>query len=161
MKAYTAAITLGCLLMPLTAAAAPQAASVTSPPLVVAGLLLGIVLLAVFVGLLVRTFRNMRAAGLESELARAHRHSAKWLLQWREAADPEAVRALIDELCMTDDTQTRQVYVDALAEITQRYFGADDVAWEVWWRRHGVEFAAEVRRQRANGPPTGEFLPVN
>lgn len=147
--------------MPLTAAAVPQAASVASPPLVVGGMLVGLVLLAVFVGLLVRTFRNMSAAGLESQFERARRHSEEWLLQWHEAADPDAVRALIDGLCMTDDTQTRQVYADALAEITQRYFGADDVAWEVWWRRHGAAFAAEARRQRAHARPAGEFLPVN
>lgn len=143
-----------------TAGTAHAAASVASPPLVVGGMLVGLVLLALFIGLLARTFRNMQAARVVSRLEAAQHDVEHRLEEWHERPDVEILRALLDGLRESIEENERQAYASALSEVSGRFFGADLVAWEVWFRKDAAGLVSQRTATRNHAPPAGEFLPV-
>lgn len=144
------------------AAAIPNAASVASPPLVVGGMLVGLLLLVLFIGLLVKTFRRMAAVRTTSTVDLAQREADLRVAEWEDSLDLNVVRALIDNLHLAETAGEREVFSVALAEITGRFFGTDEVAWEVWWRRDSQALLVEMRRRLNPAPPlAGEYLHVN
>ena len=141
-----------------TAGAGPLAASVASPPLVAIGVLVGLALLALSLALFVRTVRTMRNSRSERP-ADTLRHNVRVQMDsFRATGDRSAVGPLIDALRELDTDEERQIVVEALSELSGRYFGIDVGAWQAWWRREGASGAASTRMAE---PPAGEFLPVS
>lgn len=132
------------------------AAATASPPLVIGGILIGILLLVLFLGILLRTFRSMQAMREMAPIERAQREIDDLVSRWRNHHEIDAVRALIDGLRMSEDASESRLYGDALAQITSRYFGTDGIAWEVWYRKESNALVAEAR-----GLPDGDYLPVS
>jgi hypothetical protein len=149
------------LLLAGSAQAAPLAASVASPPLVVAGMLVGLVLLVVFVGLLVRTFRSMRATRDVSDVEIVRREAGLRLSDWENLPDLETVRGLVDLLKECDTDEERSIVTEALSRVSGRFFGPDELAWEVWLRRDAEAHVLGARSQQSSIPPAGEYLPVS
>ncbi len=139
----------------------PHAASAVSPPLVVGGMLIGLLLLVLFIGILVRTFRNMKSAVVADPGSHLQREIGDLLEQWQASADPDVVRSLIDGLRLAEFDGEAEQYAEALSEITKRYFGTDGVAWEVWWRRDSSEFFDSLRDDLRRGSPAPGYLPVS
>ena len=149
------------LLFAGSAQATPLAASVASPPLVVAGMLVGLVLLVLFVGLLVRTFRSMRAARGVSDVEIVRREAGLRLADWEKSPDLETVRGLVDLLKECDTDEERSIVTEALSHVSGRFFGPDELAREVWLRRDAEAHVTSCRSRQSSIPPAGEYLPVS
>ncbi len=143
-----------------TAGAVPFAASVASPPLVAMGVLVGLALLGLSMALFVRTMRSMKRTRAERPIDVLRRNVDTQLEHYRATADRSAVGPMIEALREAETDEERQVLVEALSEMSGRYFGIDVVAWQAWWRREsGASLPASALRTAE--PPAGEFLPVS
>lgn len=155
------ALPAGVLLSATNAWAVPFAAAAASPPVVVGGVLVGVLLLGLSVGILLRTFRTMRTARTEQSVERLRREADARHESWLATRDGDAVSGLIDLMAVADTDEARRPVASALSDITGRYFGEDPLAWRAWWRQEGEHFVAHARTSDAHVPPAGEFLPVS
>lgn len=142
-------------------AAIPAAASAASPPLVVGGVLVGMVLLGLFVGVLVRTMRTMRKSGTESRLDIARREVDQLLHEFQAEPSVETASHLLAGLKEADTAAEATLFADALSHVSGRYFGADMVAWEIWLRRDATAHVEGLRRAQSGVPTTGDSLRVS
>ena len=128
---------------------APAAASAASPPFVVGGVLVGLVLFGSFAYMLSRTFSNMNETAPQDRIAAAI-HEVADLRTFFEANPSLApLQALIEGMreAQGDDTVC-DIYASALSELTGRYFRRDLVAWDAWIAREGADF---ITAQRSSG----------
>jgi hypothetical protein len=152
--AALAAITLSS-----TASAVPLAASVSSSPLVVGGVVVGLGLLVAFVFVMMRSFRTMRSASVDNRVETAVHQADALVAAFRSVPSPEVLRTLVDELRESQTDEERLVFARALSTLTQRHFGTDDVAWEVWLRRDAASFLKSVGHESNSDDSTA--LPVS
>jgi len=122
----------------------PGAASVASPPLVVGGMLVGLLLLVSFAYMLSKTFQNMSDIQPEDRISAA-KSTAESLCQ-RFASRPTltTLTALVDGLRNAQTDDEAAYFTHALSNLTCRFFKADVVAWESWLRREGAEFVSNA-----------------
>ncbi|MFT5432352.1 MAG: hypothetical protein ACI9OJ_003051 [Myxococcota bacterium] len=159
---YFFATSAGALVViPLAANAAPLAASVGMPSQVVAGLIVGLILLAAFVVLMVRTFKNMQDSHEVTRQDEAVQEVYELKAGWEQRPTEDALHALVDGLRESSTPDEAALFASALAEVSGRYFGADDVAWEVWVRREGASTVAALAPRDRRAPPAGEVIPVS
>lgn len=149
------------LLASTNAWAIPHAAASASPPLVVGGILVGVLLLSLSVVMLVRTFRTMRTAGQDRRIEQIRREADTRAEEWTTTREARTIASLIELLHDAETDPERKLVTDRLTEITGRYFGLDAVAWQAWWTADGEEFVRETTVVDKHEPPAGEFLPVS
>lgn len=124
-------------------------------------MLVGLLLLVLFVGLLVRTFRNMQSIETLSGVEIVQRETDLRLEDWELSPSLETLRGLIELMKECEADEERLIVCNALSRITGRYFGTDEVAWEVWVRRDAEQLVSNLRRHTDRVPPAGEVLPVS
>ncbi len=150
---------LGAVTLTSTAYAVPLAASVSSSPLAVGGVIVGLGLLIAFVFVMIRSFRSMRSASVDNRLESSASQAVALTDDFRSLPSIEVLRALVDELRESQTDEERMVFARALSVLTQRHFGTDDVAWEVWLRRDAPSFLKAVGHQANSDDSTA--LPVS
>ncbi len=150
----------GALLATGTASASPLAASVSSAPLVVGGVVVGLILLSGFTMVLIRSFRSMKSSQGETRLDIARRVAGQLVGEFELKPSVAPLKGLVDELRESASDEEARVYSAALSRITGRYFGEDDVAWEVWLRRDAGGFVGTVAAPVSQGSDS-RSLPVN
>jgi hypothetical protein len=111
-----------------------------TPPLMFGGVLVGVLLLILFLGILLRTFRTMQAASEQPRIELARQAADELVDRWQQAHDRDTLRLLIDDLRLAEDAGEAEIFAAALSRITDRYFGTDGIAWEVWYRRESERF---------------------
>jgi uncharacterized protein (DUF2267 family) len=154
-------VSFAALLAPAVASAMPLAASVASPPLVVGGLLVGLVLLGAAVTLLLRTFRNIQSV-TETDPADEARTEVQALQSaWESKPSVEILRDLVAGLRESVTGDEAETFAAALSDATGRYFGRDDVSWEVWVRREGDAHVRQLLSSEEQLRPASEYLPVS
>lgn len=155
------AVPAGVLFSATNAWAIPCAAAAASPPVVVGGVLVGVLLLGLSVGILLRTFRMMKASRVERTIERLRREADARHDHWLATRDAGAIGGLIELMMEADGDDERHLLSNALSDITGRYFGPDAIAWQAWWTHEGKEFVATALSKERREPPAGKFLPVS
>lgn len=138
----------------------PGAASVASPPLVVGGMLVGLLLLGSFAYMLSRTFQNMSAIQPENRLQAATGDTTNLTDTFQSTPSVDVLHALVDGLRESETDEEAQVYVAALTDLTGRFFKSDVVAWESWLRREGERFVSNTDTER-RAPVRSVALPLS
>jgi len=153
----TAALTL----VPASALAVPHAAAVVSPPLVVGGMLLGVVLIALCIGMLLRTYRTMQRETPLTQTEATALDVEQRTTEWERDPSLAVLQALVDRLDRSEEEQVQQMYAEALSNASARYFGNDSVAWKVWLMKDGTTCVEEAKRRPVAPHSPGEFLRVS
>ena len=129
---------------------APGAASVASPPLVVGGMLVGLLLLGSFAYMLSRTFQNMSDIQPEDRVTAATQNAADLSTRFETHPSTTVLNTLVDGIRTAESESEASAFVTALTGLTGRYFKSDVVAWESWVRREGSVFVADYKHTARN-----------
>ena len=142
-----------------SAKAAPLAATVASTPLVVGGILVGLALLAGFTLVLLRSVRSMKSSQGEDRVELARKECEQIASAYLAKPNLDGLKALVDELREASSGEEAQVWSATLSRLTGRYFGEDDLAWEVWLRRDGARHVGVLAG--SSSVNDSEALPVS
>jgi hypothetical protein len=142
-----------------SAKAAPLAATVASTPLVVGGVLVGLALLAGFTLVLLRSVRTMKSHQGEDRVEVARKESEQIASAYLANPSLDNLKVLVEELREASSGEEAQVWSSTLSRLTGRYFGEDDLAWEVWLRRDGAKHVASLSGHSSVND--SEALPVS
>ena len=132
----------------------PAAASAASPPLVVGGMIVGLLLFGSFAYMLSKTFRNLSSHEPENRVAAAKADCEALEAEFEQYPEVATLHALVDGLRQAQSETEATLYSLALSRLTGRFFKHDLVAWDVWLNRECTTFVARTiaRNQEISRP---------
>ena len=120
---------------------------------------MGLALLAGFTLVLLRSVRTMKSHQGEDRTEVARKESEQIASAYLANPSLDNLKVLVEELREASSGEEAQVWSSTLSRLTGRYFGEDDLAWEVWLRRDGAKHVASLSGHSSVND--SEALPVS